>query len=115
MNQVFIDESGTNKMAGSAVVAGLYIAKKELEFVDKIVTDAESTTSIKLFHWSRHKWSVRKNFFTKVLKKAGLMNMAVVIVIKEYPFDLNSFFEEAIRIIIKEKTINHVIVTVFTL
>jgi hypothetical protein len=102
-SNVYIDESGTNKLNNNSSIAFVYIKVLDQEIFDKRILSIEKELGIKTFHWVAHSWKVREKFLDKVLS----LDFVCKIMISHNPVNPDDQLEKALKYLIVEKEINN--------
>lgn len=101
---VFIDESGIHKQEGKSSVALVCVAADNAEKLNKLILETETKLRISSFHWTHHTWKIRFDFMRQLAKSEFEVRAAII----DNPFDKGKF-EEAIRFLLVEKKIRHIV------
>jgi len=100
MVNVFIDESGTHKESGFMTMVGVFVSEKNVHILNDKIVEVENLLEIDSFHWSRHKWSIRREFILRIINLSISRDTKIIITIKQCPFDF-AFLNEAIRLMME--------------
>ena len=103
---IFIDESGTNKIDKNSTVAFVYIEVVDQKKFDEKLISIEKKLQIKTFHWVENSWKVRE----KILHEILYLDFICKIMISHNPVHGNEQLEKALQYLIVEKNLFHIII-----
>ena len=101
---IYIDESGTNKLNLHSTVAFSYVKILEQEEFDQKFIEIEKNLKIKPFHWVDNSWSIREKFLNEVIK----LDFVCKIMISRNPVLPDKQMEKAIKYLLIEKNIGNI-------
>lgn len=103
---IYIDESATNKQAGHATIALVYLEVTNMELFENAIQEIENELGIRYFHWSDERWKTREAFMTKLLKLDFKLKVAIL----ENPVKLSQSMEDALKHLVIEQNIRKIVI-----